>query len=537
MKLAAVLLASALQVAAPASVPDVDAVFSEWTTSTPGCAVGVGLDGRPVLEKGFGMADLERRVPIAGDTIFEAGSVSKQFTAAAVLLLARDGKLALDDDVRRYIPELPAYGTPVTVRHMLTHTSGLRDWGSVAAIGGWPRTTKAYTHAHVLEILSRQKALNFTPGTRWSYSNSGYNLAAILVARVSGMSFAAFTRQRIFDPLGMSSTSWRDDYTRVVPRRALAYQLESDGYHTDMPFENVHGNGGLLTTVHDLLIWNENFVTPRVGDRRTVEEQTTPGRFSDGRAHDYGLGVWVNTYRGTREVRHSGSTAGYRAYLTRFPDLHASVAVLCNAANANADAFTYKVADMVLAKSLGPRMAPTATHTLTAGESEAVAGLYKDTVTGVATRVIREGAGVRLARGGNLVAEGATRFVTASNQRWVFDGSSARVTDAFGTVQTLTRVAPVEPPRATLAEYAGTYTSGEAETTLSVELDGEGLVAKRRPDTVIRLTPVYADAFTGSIGTVVFRRDGAGRVQGLSVSQDRVWDLRFERMGAETSGR
>src|SRR6188508_1646510 len=191
------------------------------------------------------MADLEHDVPNRPDTIFEAGSVSKQFTAAAVLLLARDGKLSLDDPVRKYVPELPDYGMPITIRQMLQHTSGLRDWGNVEDIAGWPRGTRVYTHAHVLDILGRQKHLNFTPGTRWSYSNSGYNLAAILVSRVSGDSLAEFSRKHIFEPLGMTRTSWRDDYSRIVKGRAVAY-AESDGrYYADMPFENIYGNGGL----------------------------------------------------------------------------------------------------------------------------------------------------------------------------------------------------------------------------------------------------------------------------------------------------
>ena len=236
--------------------------------------------------------------------------MSKQFTAAAVLLLAGDGKLSLDDPVRKYLPELPDYGTPVTIRQMLTHTSGLRDWGSVAGIGGWPRTTRAYTHAHVLDILSRQQALNFPPGTRWSYSNSGYNLAAILVSRVSGMSFAEFTRNASSIRSGCPAPPGATTTPRLVHRRALAYSREDDGYHLDLPFENVHGNGGLLTTVGDLLTWTRNFRTPVVGDAAFVAEQTTPGRFLDGQAHDYGLGVWVRDLSRTAEVRHSGSTAG-----------------------------------------------------------------------------------------------------------------------------------------------------------------------------------------------------------------------------------
>ena len=217
------------------------------------------------------------------------------------------------------------------------------------------------------------------------------------------MSFAAFTRQRIFEPLGMSSTSWRDDHTRLVPHRALAYSRQDDGYHLDLPFENVHGNGGLLTTVGDLLTWTRNFRTPVVGDPAFVAEQTTPGRFADGAAHDYGLGVWVRDYRGLREVRHSGSTAGYRAYLATFPEVRAGVAVLCNAANANAEAVTYKVVDRVLADRLKARAEPRGTYVLTATERRGLVGLYRDTNTGVPVRIVEEGDRVRVERGAAAV--------------------------------------------------------------------------------------------------------------------------------------
>lgn len=520
------------QAAAAEVATSVDDIFAAWTSETPGCTVGVGVEGRTVVEKGFGQADLERRVPMAGDTIVEAGSVSKQFTAAAVLLLAADGKLSLDDPVRTYIPEVPDYGTPITIRQMLTHTSGLRDWGSVAGIGGWPRTTRVHTHAHVLDILARQTSLNFAPGTRWSYSNSGYNLAAILVARVSGMPFADFTRQRIFEPLGMTSTSWRDDHTRVVPRRALAYSREDDGYHTDMPFENVHGNGGLLTTVGDLLRWTANYRSHGVGDAAFVTEQTTPGRFADGRPHDYGMGLWMDTYRGTRQIRHSGSTAGYRAYLAIFPDHQTSVAVLCNAAHADAAALTYKVADRILGPVLAPAKELTGAHSLTDAETAALVALYRHTATGVPRRIVPNGRGVRVERGPILAAANPTTLVTAEAARWVFDGrGSVRVTDRFGTVDLLERVEPFTPDAGALRGFEGRYSSTDAEATLMVAVDGDALVIRRRPDTVMRLTPLYADVFSGAIGTVIFRRDESGRVRALSVSQDRVWDMRFEREG------
>jgi CubicO group peptidase (beta-lactamase class C family) len=530
MNLTAVVLAAATQAGAALAAPDVDAVFSDWTTRTPGCAVGVGAGGESVLEKGFGMADLERQVPIRADTIFEAGSVSKQFTAAAVLLLAREGRLSLDDPIHKHVPELAgAFGGPVTIRQALTHTGGLRDWGSMAGIGGWPRTTRVYTHAHVLDILSRQRALNFPPGTRWSYSNSGYNLAAIIVSRVSGVPFAEFTRQRIFQPLGMTSTSWRDDYTRIVPRRALAYDRVGDEYHADMPFENVHGNGGLLTTVGDLLKWNENFVHPKVGDREFVHQQLTPGRFTDGQAHDYGLGLWVGAYRGTSEVRHSGSTAGYRAYLSRFPDHRVTVAVLCNAADANAGALTYKVADLVLGKTLAAKTEPES-RTLSDSDAAKLEGLYRNRSTGVPIRVVRAGASLRVERGPVLLAESGTAFTTPTGTRWQFDGvGGVRVTDPFARVDLLERVPAARPGVDDLRGYEGTYASDEAEAVMTAVVDGDTLTLRRRPDDVMPMTPLYSDAFAAPLGTVIFRRDAAGRIMSFSVVQERVWDLRFVR--------
>src|SRR5947207_634416 len=539
--------------------PQVDRVFSKGTASTPGCAVGVAADGKPVLARAYGMADLEHDVRNTPETIFEAGSVSKQFTAAAVLLLARDGRLSLDDPVRKYLPELPDYApprpgpvntasttdaaVPLTIRHMLHHISGRRDWGNIAAIAGWPRTTRAHTHAHVLEIAGRQKSLNFAPGTRWSYSNTGFNLAAIVVSRVGGMSFAELTRTRIFAPLGMTHTSWRDDYTRVVKNRAVAYDERRDGFHIDMPFENVHGNGGLLTTVGDLLKWNENFTTPVVGDAAFVAGQQQVGRFNDGRPLDYAFGLYNHTYKGVRQVDHSGSTAGYRAHLARYPDQRVSVAVLCNVSSGGATEALHAVADLYLAGHAKEAAPPQSAYTLTAADIDRTAGLYRNVATGVPLTIARTSGGLRVERGQAdgltpprgqaLAATDAAHFVTGSGQRWEFDGrGGGRVTDSLGSVDVYQRVEPVRPGADQLRELAGTYASDEAETVLTVSASGESLVIKRRPDTVLKLTPVYADAFEApQLGLVIFRRDG-GRVTGLSVSQDRVWDLRFVRENA-----
>jgi CubicO group peptidase (beta-lactamase class C family) len=532
----------------PPSAPDaakVDAVFAKWTAKTPGCAIGVAEDGKPVLEKAYGMADLEHDAPNAADTIFEAGSVSKQFTAAAVLLLAREGKLSLDDQARKYIPELPDYGKPLTIRNMLTHTSGLRDWGEVESIAGWPRTSRVYTHAHVLDIVSRQKSLNFEPGTNWSYCNTGYNLAAIIVSRVSGMPFAEFCRLRIFEPLGMTRTSWRDDFRRIVRGRAVAYNESKDGFRQNMPFENVHGNGGLLTTVGDLLKWNENQVTQKVGDAEFLREQLQPGRFNDGKAHDYALGLYIRPFMSVPEVGHSGSTAGYRAYLARFPKQHLSVAVLCNVSTGNAERAAHQVAalylrDAIVAQTRG--VVDLGHDDIHAPAMSSFAGLYRNTLTGVPLSFTAGSAAATLEIEGAAPPENFVTFNGELNGEAVFQpldggrmfyfrgGKSVRVANANGTTELYERVERAAPSPGGLPEFAGIYSSDEAETVLEVAVNGSALVVKRRPDTTIALRPVYKDAFSAQgLGLVRFRRDSAGTVTALSVIVDRVWDLRFER--------
>jgi CubicO group peptidase (beta-lactamase class C family) len=529
---AAGLITSAATARQAASLePKVDQIFGRWTQTTPGCAVGVSVDGKSVLEKGYGMADLEHDTPNRAETIFEAGSVSKQFTAAAVLLLAREGKLALDDPVRKYVPELPDYGAPLTIRHMLNHTSGLRDWGSVAGIGGWPRTTRVYTHAHVLDILSRQRALNFPSGTRYSYSNSGYNLAAIIVSRVTGESFADFSRKRIFEPLKMTRTSWRDDFTRIVKGRAIAYSDSDGSYSMNMPFENVHGNGGLLTTVGDLLRWTANFARPSLGDAAFVKEQQQPGRFNDGRAHGYALGLMIGSYKGVREVGHSGSTAGYRAHLVDYPDQKVSVGVLCNVSSGAATQYAHSVADLYLGSAITTGTNATAkAYTLTDGEFAAVVGLYRNTETGAPLSLVRNGNDLRFEGGAALQAESGSRFSASNGRRVEIDGSKLELIDMYGSVEPFEKVPETDRKPKPLGDYAGDYVSGEAEVTFTAAIVNGELTLERRPDTTIRLTPVYADGFRGGIGFVRFHRSTSGQVMGMSINQDRVWDLRFTRV-------
>jgi CubicO group peptidase (beta-lactamase class C family) len=494
--------------------------------------VGVARDGQLVLARAWGMADLEHDVPNTPETVFEAGSVSKQFTAAAIVLLAQQGRLSLDDDVRRYVPEVPQYGATIRIRHLLNHTSGLRDWGVVEDIAGWPRGTRTYTHAHVLDIVGRQRALNFPPGSQYLYSNTGYNLLAIIVARVSGMPFAQFTRERIFQPLGMMHTQWRDDYTRVVKGRAVAYEVGGDSApHQQMPFENVHGNGGLLTTVGDLLRWDRNFVTGQVGGRALADEMQRQGVLTGGRRIEYAEGLVITRHRGVAEVSHSGATAGYRAWLAHYPAHNLAVAVLCNAAEARTGTLGRRVADLYLpaaARASAPTPAAVPAPVLSAR-----AGLYRDRRTSEPLRLaFTQG---RLEMDGTpLVPLSLTRF-QLPNAAVEFAAAPAsapatlRIIGTDGDTLAFDPVAEWAPARP--AEFAGEYRSDEAEVTFTVAVENGGLVMRRRPGTRMKLSPEYADAFTTPDGWVVrFSRTPAGRVNGFGLWVDRVRDLRFRRV-------
>ena len=270
----------------------IDKIFERWDrTSSAGCAVGVSAGGQVVHAKGYGMANLEYGVRIWPSTVFESGSVAKQFTAAAINLLAQDGKLSIDDPVRKYVPELPDFGTPILIRHFLNHTSGLRSQWPMLSLAGRPPGSAVHTVPEILELVSHYKDLNFKPGDEYLYNNTGFTLLGVIVERVSGKSLNQFSQERLFGPLGMTRTQWREDFTAIVQNRATAYRLApGGGFRTYMPFTNVIGNGGLLTTVGDLLTWNDNLDRPRVGGQDLVDGLQTRGRLNDGFENEYAQG-------------------------------------------------------------------------------------------------------------------------------------------------------------------------------------------------------------------------------------------------------
>lgn len=313
----------------------IDQLFSRYHNAMPGVAVAIERDGNIIYNKAFGLAEMEHLVPNTTATIFEAGSVSKQFVAAAILLLIQDGKLSVSDDVRKYVPELPEYDAPITIRHLLSHTSGLKDWGSLYGLTGWPRTTRVYTQELGWDIIFRQKSLNFSPGSQYSYSNSNYMMLVLITERVSGKSLADFTRERLFEPLGMKDTRWRDNQREIVPRRAIAYSGNEGRFLKNMPNEDLHGPGGLLTTTADLLRWNKLLETHELFSKETALLRIEPGLLNSGRSSDYAAGLMIGEWNGFSEISHSGSTGGYRAWLAYYPEKRLSVAILSNHASLN----------------------------------------------------------------------------------------------------------------------------------------------------------------------------------------------------------
>lgn len=510
-----------------------DRIFAQFnSTHTPGCAVGVRQGGRDLLMRGYGMADLETNSPITPQTIFESGSVAKQFTATAILLLVKDGKLSLDDPVRKHVPELPEYPRPLLVRHLLSHTSGLREWSNLVALAGWPRGTRVHTQQDLLDAVVAQKSLNYPVGDFYSYTNSGFALLPTIVERVSGMPFTQFSSARIFGPLGLMNTRWRDDFKTVVPGRAQAYSRAGDGWELDMPFENVHGPGGLLTTVSDWLRWNDHLDAKTLG-ADVVASLETRAVLTSGRTISYARGVTVGQYRGTREVQHSGSTGGYSTFLARYPEKALSIAVLCNAAGAPATGFTRQLADAVI-PDLGPRTAPD-TVAVDPTAAARLSGIYRST-RDRALLVIGSGQGFggaplrALRDGGWMVGNNPAVFDRAP------DGSPRGVRVIGGDADTVVYVFAAseqwKPTAAQLSAFAGRYHSDEVGTTWTVRVEGDRLVASPRPAVRAVLTPVYTDAFsaTAGLGNVWFVRDARGSITEMHSGSARVWDFTFKRL-------
>ncbi len=529
----------------------VDTIFQEYAKQgSPGCAVGVAIGTQLLFARGYGMASLEHDTPNTRATVFDIGSTSKQFTAAAIVLLAHEGRLALDDDIREVLPEIPDYGSRITIRHLLTHTSGLRDYTDLLSLAG-KRDEDVTTSADAIAILTRQKGLNFPPGTEYRYCNTGYFLASILVERVSKNSLRAFARDRIFAPLGMRHTRFFDDHTEVVPGRATGYApRQGGGFQVAMSDWEQVGDGGVQTSIEDLTLWAANLGSGTVGGRSMIETMTTPARLSDGAPLDYGLGLTLDSYRGLKVIEHGGAWAGYRAMLMRFPESDLSVLTLCNIGSADTETLSRAVADEAL-RALGVAAPPAPSPKAPQGAAEDLgrfAGLYVNEHLGETLQILATGGLLQIEDSGQSIAlaeVGAARDATTESREGprfkTVDGEREIAFRKDGTEASVSSWRTGGHPAAFLRARAvgavsrdgcaGVYDSDELGPAWTVA-DQDGRLALRWPGGDDEpLVPLLPDLFDSGFGVVRFVRDPAGHVAALAFTDRGVVNLMLRKRG------
>jgi CubicO group peptidase (beta-lactamase class C family) len=525
----------------------VDKIFAEWDKwDSPGAALAVLRDGRVIYKRGFGCAQLEYNIPITPSTIFHVASVSKQFTAFAAAMLADEGKLSLDDDIRKYLPEVPDFGKTITLRHLIFHTSGLRDQWEALAIAGW-RQDDVITKDHILEMVRNQKELNFAPGDEYLYCNTGYTLLAEIVARVTGQSFAQWTAENIFKPLGMSNTHFHDDHEMIVKNMAYSYGLRKAGEFAKsvLSYANV-GATSLFTTVEDLCRWTQNFEDARVGGPGVIRLIQEPGILNNGKKLDYAFGLSIGEHRGLRTVGHSGGDAGYRSHVVWFPDQDFGVAVLSNLGSIAPGQLALKVAEVYLADKMTPEepkpgVADLKPKKVDASILDSYVGKYELQI-GRFLILTREGDKLMAEFPGDekveLVPESESRFFVkeAGGSLTFGRDKEGKITGFVFTagLQTILakKLAPPVLKAEALAEFLGDYHSPELQTTYSLSIKDGKLIAghPRNPDT--HLEPSDIDQFSGDnwwFGKLRFERGANGKISGFILSGSRVRNLRFVR--------
>lgn len=514
----------------------VDAVFKPYRApNVPGCALGIYRSDKIAYARGYGMADLERNVRITPASVFDVGSVSKQFAAAAIGLLVEDGKVSYTDDVRKYIPELPEYGAPITLNELMWHTSGLRDYTDLLDLAGYG-LEQATTDEEALTLIVRQRNLEFPSGTRYEYSNTNYFLLSVIVKRVTGQSLAEFVRRRIFVPLGMTNTMYRTDYAMLIPNRAMGYAPAGGGrYRNSMSNWQQTGDGAVQISIDDAFKWDENFYHPRVGAAQLIEQMQTPGHLSGGAALQYARGLFVGTYRGLKLISHGGAWIGYRAEFDRYPTVHTSIVVLCNSDTAPAQKLARSVADVVLKPYLKPMPVLGAKRSLNGSvNASSLIGSYFDEAGGDVYHITAQGGRVGLESGGTtypLAPAGGNSFRLGSTVVRFVIGTNGQATalelnpggeDAVYA----SKFTPVIPTAAQLDGATGAYYSSELDVTWRLRSTGAGLVlepVRYLPDGAAgELHPQMTDAFTSDGGFLIrLTRDAKGAISGFSLSAGR----------------
>lgn len=539
LSLSVIVLAAAIAVARKekgdeALERSVDQIFASYDKpGSPGCALGVVRDGNLVYKKGYGAASLELGVPLTPESVFYMGSVSKQFTAASVVLAAEQGFLSLDDDIRKYVAEIPSYGKPITLRQMLHHTSGFRDILSLLFLAG-RNSEDIHPTSELLDLLSRQKALNFTPGDEFLYSNTNYFLMSVVIRRATGKPLSQFAEENIFKPLGMAHTSFYDDRTVVLPGRVAAYAPRpGGGFRVDWSTNyDMVGGGGLMSSVDDLQLWDRNFYDNKLGKGTLLKEMQTQGMLNNSRQIQYALGLFISKYRGLPIVAHDGANFGYRTMLLRFPQQKFSVICLCNLGTSNPLRLSYQVADVYLEGQLAPDPQPAADAKV---DPQPFTGWYRNPESHSA-HPLSAADGDIVALGTHFKPRNANHFVAAPGAEIAFDRLQngdvrATLTLEDGAPQVFERFEPLKPSAADLAQYAGEYASSELHATYRFAVrDGKLALATNWEEPSV-LEPTVRDEFQSPVGVaMVFRRDAAGHVTGCDLFAGRVRNIFFRRV-------
>ncbi|MCP3063824.1 serine hydrolase [Myxococcus sp. K38C18041901] len=520
-----------------------DALFATWRgKSSPGCGVGVWRDGTRDYVRGHGMANLEFGVPLTPRSSFNLASISKQFIAFSIGLLAQEGKLSLDDDVREHVPELSAHDTPITVAHLMHHLNGLREQGPLLSLAGW-RTEDLYTEEDVLWVLSRQRGVNFAVGEEVLYGNAAYALLGVIVRRVSGTSLRVFADERIFKPLGMADTSFRDDQEPPLSQRATGYLPRAEGgWRLSSADLGYKGTSAVYSTVSDMLKWQQNLLDGRVGGTALRDLLQTSGRLNDGRETGYGGGLRLGAYRGLRTVSHDGFVSGFRTESILFPEQKLAITVLCNGGNIDPTVLARKVAGVYLGNLLKDTTPPAVV--LPAEELAVLAGNYWSPQTDEVVRLeVKEGALREVGASAALIPIGPGLFRPAEPTPgvWRFNASAAPGAPALGiqdfwpTTREFIRVREPLPTSSELEALVGKYRGDEVDMTYTVRLvDGKLALSWFRRDDLV-LEPVGGNRFVSSFGAVSFTKGASGGVEAMLVSSRRLRRFRAERLPSVAS--
>ncbi|MFC1651330.1 serine hydrolase domain-containing protein [Candidatus Latescibacterota bacterium] len=544
-------LVTPASIKAQQSVPEVrvDSIFAHMDTPTsPGCALSVMRNGALIYERGYGMANLEYGIPITPQSVFHVASVSKHFTAMAVELLVNEGKVSWDDNIRDYVPEVPDFGTTITLRHLVHHVSGIRDQWNLLLMAGWRWEADVVTQKDVLDITSRQTALNFEPGSRFMYSNTGFTLLAVVVERVTGKSFREFTTERIFRPLGMENTHFHDDHQMIVKNRAWAYAPDEGGLYglkNSIPDFDVVGATSLFTTVHDMAAWDRNFYTGKIGGKEALDRLHERYVLTSGDTIPYAHGLFLGKYRGLRTVSHSGGDAGYRSHFLRFPDQRFTITIFANFPSSNPANLARRVADIYLENDFQEVLKePTAKPedmsniSVSLNELKQLTGIYHTNPGNRTFRIKMEqdtlkfvmGPGYPLRKVDNERFElvGLDMTITLRPPKGSQPGSLL-LPEQFDK-DTYVRMDPLIATKEELRSFIGTYHSDELVTDYRFVLENDSLIFNHRKMASKPLEPAFKDAFKMNGSTVLFTRNPGGNVDGFTLSDSRVWNVRFYRI-------